>query len=124
MLFILAMEPLNRLLELATAKGLLSPIKNKMAKLRMSLYADDATVFVNPVREEVQVVAEILTIFGNASGLITNMGKCVVYPIRCDDINLDEVMEGFQCPIKSFLQLSRATSPFSAASQGGDRAYN
>jgi hypothetical protein len=96
------MEPLNRLLELATIEGLLSPINNKMAKLRMSMYADDTAVFVNPVREEIQVVAQILTIFGNASGLITSMGKCVVYPIRCVGINLDEVMEGFQCPIKSF----------------------
>jgi hypothetical protein len=102
MLFILVMEPLNWLLQLATSEGLLSPINSRMAKLRTSMYADDAVVFVNLIKEEVQVVVGILQIFGNASGLITNMGKSAVYPIRCEDVNLEEVMEGFQCPIKSF----------------------
>jgi mannosylglycoprotein endo-beta-mannosidase len=102
MLFILAMEPLNRLLELATNEGFLTPINNRMARFRTSMYADDAAVFVNPVKDEIRVVAEILAIFGNASGLITNMDKCAVYPIRCDELNLEEIMEDFQCPIQNF----------------------
>jgi hypothetical protein len=102
LLFILSMEPLQWLLVLATAYGLLSPINNRMARLRISLYADDAVVFVNPVKEELQIVSELLDIFGTVSGLGTNRNKCVVFPIRCDGINLEEVMEGFNCQIKSF----------------------
>jgi hypothetical protein len=64
MLFILTMEPLQRLLDLATRDGLLSPINSRVAKLRLSLYADDAVIFLNPVKQEVHVVAQILSFLG------------------------------------------------------------
>jgi hypothetical protein len=44
-------------------------IGNRAAKLRVSLHADDAAVFLKPVREEVYVVAQVLELFGKASGL-------------------------------------------------------
>jgi len=53
MLFILAMEPLQLMLQRATDQGLLSPINNRRAKLRISLFADDAAIFLNPTTEEV-----------------------------------------------------------------------
>jgi hypothetical protein len=102
MLFIIAMEPLQRIFQVATAAGLLSPIANRNTNLRVSLYADDAAIFLNPCKQDVQVVADLLDLFGKASGLITNRSKCVVYPIQCEGINLQEVMEGFACPILSF----------------------
>ena len=109
MLFILAMEPLQRLFDLATRDGALSPITgalspitNRSAKLRLSLYADDAAIFLNPAKEDVQETLHILTTFGAVSGLLTNINKSAVYPICCENINLDEVMECFQCPVKSF----------------------
>jgi hypothetical protein len=102
MLFILAIEPLQRLLELATADGLLSPFSSSLALLRISMYADDVVVFVKPIREELHVVAEFLELFGKVSGLVTNREKCAVYPIRCEDINLNEVMEGFPYKVQCF----------------------
>ena len=102
MLFILAMEPLQRLLDLSTQEEVLSPINNRAATLRTSLYADDAAIFLNPIKEEVCAVAYILEIFGKASGLITNHAKCAAYPIRCDGFDLNDILEGFTCPIKSF----------------------
>jgi hypothetical protein len=102
MLFILAMEPLQGLFQVAVSDGLLSPVHLRSATLRISLYADDAAVFLNPVKEEVQVVAEILQLFGHVSGLVTNRSKCDVYPIQCDGVNLEHVMTGFQCPVQSF----------------------
>lgn len=51
MLFILAMEPLQRLFQIATSEGLLSPLHTRAAGLRVSLYADDAAVFVKPSKE-------------------------------------------------------------------------
>jgi hypothetical protein len=51
-------------------------------KLRASLYADDAAVFLNPLKDEVQVVADILQMFGQASGLLINQRKCAVFRPR------------------------------------------
>jgi mannosylglycoprotein endo-beta-mannosidase len=102
MLFILAMEPLQKLLEIATREGALMPINSRFARLRTSLYADDAAVFVNPTKEELLTVADILQLFGHVSGLITNRNKCVVYPIRCEGVDTGQVMEGFQCQVKDF----------------------
>lgn len=82
MLFILAMEPLQWLLDLATVENLLT----LTSKLRTSLYTDDAAIFLNPKQQEVEVVAHILNIFGQASGLVTNIHKCAGYPIRCDGL--------------------------------------
>ena len=48
------------------------------------------------------MVADILQMFGHASGLYINLNKCAVFPIRCSNINLEEVMEGFPCSIKNF----------------------
>jgi len=102
MLFILAMEPLQLMLKKAIDEGLLTPICNRHAKLRISLFADDAAIFVNPTTEEVQVVDNILKAFGSATGLITNTDKSAVYPVRCEGLDLQHIMEPFRCPIKSF----------------------
>jgi retron-type reverse transcriptase len=50
MLFILAMDPLQRMLDKATHVGLLNPIGAEPIKFRTSLYADDAALFVHPTR--------------------------------------------------------------------------
>jgi len=48
MLFIIAMEPLQKLFDIAAAQGLLSPLAGRNANLRASLYADAAAIFLNP----------------------------------------------------------------------------
>jgi hypothetical protein len=102
MLFMLAMEPLQHMLQIVSTSGLLSPLNNRVATLRASLYADDAALFLKPVKEDVQVVAHILHIFGHVSGLNTNRDKCVVFPIRWFGVDVADVMEAFQCPIQVF----------------------
>jgi hypothetical protein len=47
-------------------------------------------------------VARILASFGMASGLITNTDKSAVYPIRCEGLQIQQIMEAFSCPIKEF----------------------
>lgn len=101
MLFILAMEPLQRMLQLATQAGLLRPINNT-AKLRISMYADDAAIFANPDSNEMQAIQQILEIFGEVTGLKINLAKCAAYPIQCHGIDLQEVMQHLPCEIKSF----------------------
>jgi len=53
LLFIIAMEPLQRLFEMAARGGVLTDLGGRSVKLRASLYADDAAIFLNPVRDEV-----------------------------------------------------------------------
>jgi hypothetical protein len=105
MLFILAIDPLQRLLELATQSGILAPIRSRATRCRISLYADDAGIFVNPLKEELQVITAILDCFGKASGLVTNMSKTEVFPVRCDDIDLPDLLSAFPatlCLVFSF----------------------
>jgi hypothetical protein len=102
MLFILAIDPLQHILHLATQRGILSPILSRTPRCRISLYADDADIFVNPVKEELQAIAAILDCFGQASGLITNTSKSEVFPVRCNNIDLADVLSAFPARIASF----------------------
>jgi mannosylglycoprotein endo-beta-mannosidase len=75
MLFILAMEPLQHLFELATQLEVLTPLNPRIARLRASFCADDAALFVNPLKNDITAVQRILQLFGDASGLKTNIAK-------------------------------------------------
>jgi hypothetical protein len=58
------------------------------------MYADDTAIFVNPTRGDVQALTEILQRFGTATGLVTNFQKSQVAAIKCNNIDLDDVLEG------------------------------
>jgi hypothetical protein len=70
--------------------------------VRLSLYADDATLFVSPTNEDVSTVVDIMARFGDATGLCLNMTKSAVLPIRCDQIDIEEVLQGFTGERASF----------------------
>jgi hypothetical protein len=88
MLFILVMDVLHSLFLKANELGLLQPLLRQGNGQRVSLYADDDVVFLKPNRNKVIVVKEILRIFGEASGLVTNINKCSLTPIRCVEQDL------------------------------------
>jgi hypothetical protein len=69
-------------------------IRGRGTIIRTSLYADDAAVFVDPKKEDIQNLSSILALFGEATGLLTNFQKSMVIPIRCQDIDIDEVLDG------------------------------
>lgn len=48
LLFILAMEPFQKLFDLVTADGSLSPIQHSAARVRMSMYVDSVAIFLKP----------------------------------------------------------------------------
>jgi hypothetical protein len=48
MLFILAIDPLQKLLAAAQEAGLLQPLHRPTARFNMALYADDVVVFLRP----------------------------------------------------------------------------
>lgn len=94
-LFILAIDPLQTILNMAKDQGILSPISNRVAKFRTSLYADDAAIFLNPSRADVDSLITLLENFGRATGLQVNLSKSSVVPIRCENIDLQDVLNNF-----------------------------
>lgn len=101
-LFVLAIDPLQKLLEVATRKGLLHKIRGRGAALRTSLYADDAVVFLAPIKSDVDNLSNILRLFGNVTGLCTNFLKSSVVPIRCGSISLPHVTQSLPAARASF----------------------
>jgi hypothetical protein len=94
LIFILAIDPLQRILSKATELSAISKLRGRTTRLRTSMYADDAIIFINPTRGDVTAFADILHRFGTATGLVTNLQKSQVAAIRCDTIELTEVLEG------------------------------
>jgi hypothetical protein len=55
MLFLFIMEPLHRLFSKAQDMGLLQRVSKGCHAFRVSLYADDAVVFIKPTSEDLVV---------------------------------------------------------------------
>jgi hypothetical protein len=102
MLFILAMDPLQRLLDMATQQGVLSALPLPTTRWRTSMYADDAAIFTNPIKDDLDSITMILQEFGNVSGLHINLQKSSVHPIQCQNIILDHVLASFAGTRESF----------------------
>jgi hypothetical protein len=75
LLFILSMDHLQKILNIATQQGYLTPIGADPIKMRTSLYADDAMVSIKPIISDVEHLKFLLAQFGMATGLATNMEK-------------------------------------------------
>jgi hypothetical protein len=82
--------------------GLLSPLGLKTARTRSSFYADDAALFLNPIKEEMIVIQKVLHNFGEVSGLKANLNKCVAYPIQCSNLDIADVLSNFGGATGSF----------------------
>lgn len=79
MLFILVMDVLGHLIAQAAREGLLLPLSAGNMQHRTSLYADDVVLFLRPAASDISVTMDILKIFGEASGLHTNLQKSSAY---------------------------------------------
>lgn len=93
LLFILAIDPLHRLLVAATEHDILVCLPIRNVKTRVSLYTDDVVISANPDRREVDTLMGIPTNFGNATSLRINPAKSSLAAIRCDDIDLTDVLK-------------------------------
>jgi hypothetical protein len=102
MLFILVMDVLNSLFAKAGNEGLLQPLSRRMAGQRVSLYADDVALFIKPIEEELQITRDILRVFGEASGLQTNIQKSNIIPISCAEDSLTTIQDILPCTISEF----------------------
>lgn len=97
MIFLLAMEPLHRMFQMAQNMGALHVVHSNCMNFRMSLYADDAALFIKPTLHDLAVTKILLNIFGEASGLVTNMTKTEFFPIRADHIDLEDLLDTDRC---------------------------
>jgi hypothetical protein len=88
MLFILAMDPLQKLLNMATMVGLVHPIGADPVKIRTSLYADDVAIFLRPIPVDVANLKQILLHFRTATGLCTNIQKIEIILIWCEALDV------------------------------------
>jgi hypothetical protein len=74
----------------------------------VSLYADDAVVFIKPTSEDLVVANCILQIFADTSGLVTNMTMTLFFPIQCQQVDLEflnqgsHVISSFSCSYLGF----------------------
>jgi hypothetical protein len=59
LLSILATDPLNRLLRVAMDRGLLSPLNGRTTRFRISMYADDAVIFLKPSIDDVNNLVQL-----------------------------------------------------------------
>jgi hypothetical protein len=75
MLLILAIDPLQRLLDMDTQHGLLTPIGANPVKLRTSLYGDDVMLLIRPIAQDLSNLQHLLNVFGQATGLCVNVHK-------------------------------------------------
>ena len=97
MLFIIAMDVLHRLFLKAARDGVPRKIEPSAVKYQCSFYADDVILFIRPT-----AVKEILRIFGEASGLQTNLAKCSITPIFGGEDNLHELVTILGCQVEPF----------------------
>ena len=95
LLFILAIDPLQRIIETAAQRGILKPVLPKAVILRCSLYADDAAIFVDLSDTEIDHLYKILNFFGECSRLKINISKTEIYPIRLNDTVVNQLLRNF-----------------------------
>lgn len=89
MLFVVVMGVLNNLIALAEESSLLQPLGlPSRVPHRLSLYANDAALFLSPVTSDLLTIRTILQAFGEASGLRTSLAESSISPIRCSPQHL------------------------------------
>jgi hypothetical protein len=102
MLFIMAMDVLHRMFEKASRDGVLRLTEPREIKFQCSMYADDVILFIRPTAQEARAVKEILRLFGEATGLKTNLAKCSITPIFGGEESMDEIVNILGCQVQQF----------------------
>ena len=97
------MDVLNSLFIQAESEGLLLPLHS--TGQRLSLYADDVALvalFIRPEENDLQLTRSLLLVFGDVSGLQTNLQKSCVIPIHCEGEIVEAVNSTLQCTTSNF----------------------
>lgn len=83
-------------------QGWLRKMEPQEIRFQCSLYADDAILFIRPSVQEASAVKEILRIFGDATGLKTNLAKCSITPIFGGEDALQDIISILGCQVQQF----------------------
>jgi len=102
MLFIMVMDVLCHLVKKVADEQLLQPLATRALQHRISLYADDVVLFLRPSANDIEITLDILQLFGNASGLTTNLQKSSVLPIQCNEDDKSVLQESLPCQVSEF----------------------
>jgi hypothetical protein len=102
LLFIIVMDVLTVLFVKAEEHGLLQPFSSNSFQHRISLYANDVALFLKPEPRDLNTAVRILDLFGEASGLRTNIAKSSIAPIRCTHADLNLVQLLLPCRFETF----------------------
>jgi len=102
MLFILVMDVLGHMVSLAARDGLLQLLSSRSLQHRISLYADDVVLFLRPKINDIEITMDILDLFGDASGLKTNVQKSSAYPIQCGEEEIQVIQHALPCEVSEF----------------------
>ena len=101
LLFIIAIDPLHRLLAAATERGTLARLPGRGTSMRVCLYADDAVIFANPSKLEVEALLGLLANFGEATGLRCNFLKSSISTIRCQEEDIQQLLALAGCKFQA-----------------------
>jgi hypothetical protein len=77
------MDVLGFMIKKAVEEDLLQPLARRALQHRISIYADDVVIFLRPSADDIDIILDMLHLFGRASGLKTNVDKSSVLPIQC-----------------------------------------
>jgi len=67
-----------------------------------TVVVDDVALFVRSVEEEIHPTMGLLTKFGEATRLLTNMQKSCAIPIRCEQPELERIEQNLPCTLAAF----------------------
>jgi hypothetical protein len=96
------MEALMLLILRAVKEQLLPTLVGCSPLQRLSIYADDVVLFVRPTPSDLVAVGDILSVFGNASGLKVNFAKSSATVIRGGELEEQRTADILNCPMKQF----------------------
>jgi hypothetical protein len=102
MLFILVTDVLGQMISKAANEGLLQPLSTRLLQHRISLYTDDVVLFLRPEANDIAIIMDLINLFGDASGLRTNLQKSNVLPIRCGEQELTVLQNLLPCALAEF----------------------
>jgi hypothetical protein len=90
------------MVEKAIQEGQLARPTDLGLQQRTSIYADDLVNFLRPQVDDLRTFTTIIGDYGVASGLHTNLSKCLTHLIRCPGDVSALVDQELGCPILPF----------------------
>jgi hypothetical protein len=96
------MDILHLMVSKAADEGLLQPLSSRSIQHRVSLYVDDVVMFLRLAAADIDLTMGILHLFGEVSGLKTNIQKSSAAPICCSATDMEVIQGCLTCRVEEF----------------------